>query len=112
MLVYTASDGKNHKVQASGERRIYAVATQFWVWLCESRIDDPHLTELVQYKRTVLMDRAWDSAVAFAVKSQRIRRAKRHKCCNEVPSPLAVVRAALAIPKAIIAPEARSIYVV
>src|SRR5262249_75644 len=73
-----------HKAQALSGRRIDALATQFGVWLPESRIDDPHATASIRHKRTVLMGRVWGSAVAFAARSQRIRRAERHKHCNEV----------------------------
>jgi hypothetical protein len=83
--LFHPSLGSNfHKAQALSERHIDALATQFWVWLRESRIDDPHVTALVQHKRTVLMGRVWGSAVAFAARSQRNRRAERHKRCNEV----------------------------
>jgi len=84
MLVYTSSDAKNDKVQASGERRICAVATHVRVRLCESRIDDSQVATLIQHKPTVLMGRVWGSAVAFAARSQGNRRAERHKHCNEV----------------------------
>jgi hypothetical protein len=85
-LLYTSSDAKNHKVQASGERRIYAVATHVRVWLCESRIDDQRVTGLIQHKRTVLTGYGWDSAVAFAATYRHSRRAERHKCYNELPA--------------------------
>jgi hypothetical protein len=65
--LFHPSLGSNfHKAQALSERHIDALATQFWVWLRESRIDDPHVTALVQHKRTVLM-------VAFGVPPSHLR---------------------------------------
>jgi hypothetical protein len=66
-LFYASLGSKFHKAQALSERHIDALATQLWVWL-----------------RTVLMGRVWGSAVASAATCQRIRRAERHKRCNEV----------------------------
>src|SRR6267142_3145091 len=85
--LFQGSLGSNvYKAQTLSERRSDALATHIWVWLRENRIDDPHVTALVQHKRTVLLGCVWDSAVVFAATCQRIRRAERHKRCNEVPA--------------------------
>src|SRR5262245_58315138 len=84
-LVHASSNAKNHKVQASGERRIYAVAIHVRVRPCDSRIGDPNVAALRQHRRTVLMDRVWGYGVAFGAMSRHTRLVARQKHCTEVP---------------------------